>query len=154
MNVKIKKYIRDGRAPIPTKKITSLIMSRIRAKNTKPELLLRKALRNSGITGFKPHYAKVPGRPDICFPKKKIAIFVHGCYWHQCPYCKPSMPKTHVVFWKKKFLRNKARDRRKTAELKRIGWKVLMVWECQILKKSQVLTRRLVTVISAAGPKS
>lgn len=132
MIVKIKKYIRDGRAPIPVKPITSAIMSRIRAKNTKPELLLRKALRKEGVKGFKLHYAKVPGRPDICFPKKKVGVFVNGCYWHRCPFCKLSMPKTHVSFWRTKFLRNRERDRRKVRELRRAGWMVVTLWECRI----------------------
>lgn len=126
-----KKYIRDGRAPIPKSETTSWIMSRIRAKNTKPEILLRRALWKAGIRGYRLHWKKAPGRPDICFPDKKIAIFVHGCYWHRCPYCKPSMPKTHRKFWKEKFRKNKERDERKVKTLKKEGWKVLTVWECQ-----------------------
>ena len=139
MNVKIKKYIRDGRAPIPAKPITSAIMSRIRAKNTKPELLLRKMLRKARIREFKLHYDKVPGRHDICFPKKKLAIFVHGCYWHRCADCKPSLPKTHKKFWREKFKRNIRRDKQKQKALHKIGWSVITIWECQLKQNSSLV---------------
>jgi DNA mismatch endonuclease, patch repair protein len=125
-------YIRDGRAPIPEKEITSRVMSSIRAKNTKPELRLRKALLNTGLSGYRLHWKKVPGRPDISYPGAKLAIFVHGCYWHRCPHCKPAFPKTHLEFWTNKFQKNKERDERKIKELQGQGWKVLVIWECQI----------------------
>lgn len=132
-------YIRDGRAPIPEKAITSKIMSGIKDKNTKPELLLRKALWNYNIKGYRLHWNKVPGRPDITFPGKKIAIFVNGCFWHRCPYCSPSIPKSHSEFWREKFRRNIARDKKNLAFLEQKGWTAIVLWECQIksdLKKS------------------
>ena len=129
-----KVYIRDGRAPIPENESTSRVMSANKAKNTKPEITLRKALFNSGLRGYRLHWKKVPGRPDIAYPSKKIAIFVNGCFWHRCPYCKPSFPKSNVEFWKNKFLTNKTRDRKKITILKKDGWKVLTIWECQIKK--------------------
>ena len=129
-----KEYIRDGRAPIPEREVTSKVMSSIRGKDTTPELSLRRALYNNGLSGYRLHWKKIPGRPDICYPGKKTAIFVHGCYWHRCPSCKPSMPKTHLDFWKKKFSRNVERDKRKISELENLGWKVLVLWECQINK--------------------
>jgi len=125
-------YIRDGRAPVPVSETTSRIMSSIKAKNTKPELVLRKLLCKSGLKGYKLHWGRVPGRPDICYPSKKLAIFVNGCYWHRCPHCKPSMPKTHINFWQTKFRRNILRDRRKTGELTKLGWKVFVCWECKL----------------------
>jgi len=125
-------YIRDGRAPIPESEVTSRVMSRIRGKDTKPELLLRKALREVGAPGYRLHWKKAPGRPDIAYPGKKLAVFVHGCYWHRCPHCGPSMPKTHTEFWTKKFERNQERDARKVRELKEAGWDVIVVWECEI----------------------
>lgn len=127
-----KKYIRDGRSPIPEKELTSEIMSSVRAKNTKPELALRKVLYHSGLSGYRLHWKKVPGRPDITFPGKKIAIFVNGCFWHRCPYCNPPFPKTHVEFWSEKFKKNIERDQRKIADLEKIGWHVIVFWECQI----------------------
>lgn len=130
--MKKKAYIRDGRAPIPKRELTSRIMSRIRGKNTKPELLLRKALCQAGLRGYRLHWHKAPGRPDICYPSKKIAIFVHGCFWHRCPHCKPAMPKSHQTFWREKFRKNKLRDKKKLRLLRKEGWKVFCFWECQI----------------------
>lgn len=111
-------------------------MSAIHAKNTKPELLLRKALRQNGLSGYRLHWKKVPGKPDIAYPNKKIAVFVNGCYWHRCPYCSPSTPKTHKSFWLNKFRKNIERDQRKVKELKKLGWTVITVWECQIKKNA------------------
>ncbi|MGB8215001.1 MAG: very short patch repair endonuclease [Anaerolineales bacterium] len=127
-----KKYIRDGRAPIPENEITSKVMSSIRAKNTKPELMLRKALFNNGLSGYRLHWKKAPGHPDISYPGKKLAIFVNGCFWHRCPYCNPPFPKTHREFWSEKFKKNVERDQRKIEELNNNGWKVLVFWECQV----------------------
>jgi len=101
-----KTYIRDGRAPLPQNEITSRIMSSIKDKNTKPELIIRKALWEKGIRGYRLHWKKAPGKPDIAFPSKKVAIFVNGCYWHRCPHCKLSLPKTNSEFWKNKFQKN------------------------------------------------
>lgn len=139
-------YIRDGRAPIPEKEITSRVMSSIRGKNTKPELRLRKALFNNGLSGYRLHWKKVPGRPDISYPGAKLAIFVNGCYWHRCPHCKPAFPKTHADFWKNKFDKNVARDKIKIRELRRAGWTVIVIWECQIrdsLEKYIEIIRKL-----------
>jgi DNA mismatch endonuclease (patch repair protein) len=133
----LKRYIRDGRAPIPEKENTSKVMSSIRAKNTKPELILRKALYHNGLAGYRLHWKKVPGRPDIAYPGAKIAIFVNGCFWHRCAHCNPSFPKTHVEFWAAKFERNIERDQRKVKELEEKGWAVFVFWECQIKNKLQ-----------------
>ena len=126
------KYIRDGRSPIPMKEITSKIMSRIKGKNTKPEIILRKEMWKNGIKGYRLHWNKAPGRPDIAFPGKKVAIFVNGCYWHRCPSCNPPLPKTHQKFWKEKFEKNKKRDKKKINDLQEGGWRVLVIWECKI----------------------
>ncbi|WP_198003717.1 very short patch repair endonuclease [Methanococcoides burtonii] len=126
------KYIRDGRAPIPKSKITSRVMSANVGKDTKPELLLRKALRYIGIPGYRLHWKKVPGRPDITYPGGKIAIFVNGCYWHRCPYCNLPLPKSHTDFWAEKFKRNKERDDENIRLLKAEGWKIIVLWECEI----------------------
>ena len=130
-------YIRDGRAPIPEKESISKIMSSIRGKNTKPEIILRKALFQSNLSGYRLHWKKAPGRPDISYPRLKVAIFVNGCYWHRCPYCNPPLPKTHIEFWSEKFQKNVERDKRKTDELRKLKWKVLVFWECQIENKLQ-----------------
>jgi DNA mismatch endonuclease, patch repair protein len=143
-----KVYTRDGRAPIPKKGSTSRVMSANKAKNTKPEIALRKALHNNGIRGYRLNWKKAPGRPDIAFPSKKIAIFVNGCFWHKCPYCKPSLPKTHKSFWDQKFAKNKIRDKKKISILRQNGWKVLTVWECQIKNHLDRSVNRAIKLVS------
>lgn len=106
-------------------------------RNTKPELLVRQRLRAAGFRGYRLDWAKAPGRPDIAYPGRKIAIFVNGCYWHRCPKCNPSQPKKNIEFWKAKFRRNVERDRRAIAELEKLGWTVLTVWECE-LKRDRI----------------
>jgi DNA mismatch endonuclease, patch repair protein len=136
-------YIRDGRAPIPKKESTSRVMSANRGKDTGPELMLRQALSKNSIKGYRLHWKKAPGRPDIAFPGKKVAVFVNGCFWHRCPYCGPSMPKTNIDFWMAKFDRNKERDKRKRKELQEEGWKVVVIWECQIKKDPASCVKRI-----------
>jgi len=114
-------YIRDGRAPIPTSEITSRVMSANLGKNTKPELVLRKALRTIGLPGYRLHWKNAPGRPDIVFPGRKIAIFVNGCYWHRCPHCNLPLPKSNTDFWMEKFEKNKERDAEKIRNLEEKG---------------------------------
>ena len=143
-----KTYLRDGRAPIPKSEITSKVMSSIRAKNTKPEIALRKALWNNGLVGYRLHWKKVAGKPDIAYPKRKIAIFVNGCFWHRCPHCNPSFPKTNKLFWKKKFQDNFERDQRKNTELKKNGWTVVVVWECQIKGEMNRVIHKIEKVIN------
>lgn len=129
-----KEYKRDKRSPVPKNATASKVMSRIGAKNTKPELHLRKALWEAGMKGYRLHYKKVPGRPDIVFPSQKLAIFVHGCYWHKCPHCNLPSPKHNTAFWNDKFEKNVARDQRKVNELQALGWRTSVVWECEIKK--------------------
>jgi len=127
-------YIRDGRAPTPKSELTSRVMSANVGKNTKPELLLRKALRKIGLPGYRLHWKKAPGRPDIVYPGRKIAIFVNGCYWHRCPHCALPLPKSHTEFWANKFRVNEERDAEKIRLLKADGWKTIVFWECEIKK--------------------
>ena len=114
-----RKYVRDGRAPIPKSEVTSRVMSSNKAKDTKPEMILRKKLWSSGLRGYRLHLKEVPGRPDIAFPKRKLAIFVHGCFWHRCPHCNLPLPKSNREFWKNKFQRNIQRDKMKNEHDKR-----------------------------------
>jgi DNA mismatch endonuclease (patch repair protein) len=125
-------YVRDKRSPVPKNETVSRVMSANRAKNTSPELKLRKALWQHGIRGYRLHPKTIPGRPDIAFTSKKLAIFVNGCYWHRCPKCNYALPKTNTDFWLQKFTRNTERDQRKKRELQRLGWKVVFVWECDL----------------------
>jgi DNA mismatch endonuclease (patch repair protein) len=125
-------YIRDGRAPIPKKESTSKVMQANKAKDTKPEVLLRKALWKAGVRGYRLHSKALPGRPDIAFNKLKFAVFINGCFWHRCPTCDLPLPRSNTDFWKKKFDTNVERDQKKIKALKNIGWHSITVWECQI----------------------
>lgn len=127
-----KKYIRDKRSPTPKDANVSKVMSSNKPKNSKPETCLRKGLWSIGVRGYRIHYKTVEGKPDIAFVSKKIAIFVHGCYWHRCPYCKLELPKYNTKFWKQKFEQNMKRDKEKTEQLKKINWEVVTLWECEI----------------------
>ena len=126
--------IRDGRAPLPVRSSTSRVMSANRGKDTKPEIILRKTLWAAGLKGYRLHRKKVPGRPDIAFTGKHVAVFVNGCFWHRCPTCKLPLPKSHQKFWREKFERNTKRDKAKVKQLRAQGWKVVTVWECEIKK--------------------
>ena len=106
-------------------------MSRIRGKDTTPERLVRSALHRMGYR-FRLHRKDLPGKPDIVLPKHRVVIFVHGCFWHRHPRCRyATTPKTNRTFWNAKFKANIERDRRVRRELRKLGWKVVVVWECQ-----------------------
>jgi DNA mismatch endonuclease (patch repair protein) len=139
-----KTYIRDGRAPIPEKESISRLMSANKAKNTKPELILRNGLWSLGIRGYRLDWKKVPGRPDIAFPKRKIAIFVNGCFWHRCKICSPSTPRTNPEYWNQKFNRNIERDKRTAIQLAELGWKVIIVWECELKKDCKRVLKKVI----------
>src|SRR5262245_3918995 len=109
-------------------------MSRVGGKNTSPELRVRKAAHKLGLR-FRLHRRDLPGTPDIVFPKWKIALFVHGCYWHRHHGCRKASPPSSP-FWAKKFEANVARDSRVAVQLRKLGWRVVVVWECQTKDKS------------------
>ncbi len=123
------------RAPAASSEAVRHSMQGNKRANTKPELLVRARLREAGLTGYRVQW-KVPGHPDIAWPGKKVALFVNGCFWHRCPHCRPSAPKTHVEYWSVKFDRNVERDRENVAALEEAGWTVHVVWECQLKKKT------------------
>lgn len=115
------------------------MMSRIRSKNTKPELAVRSMLHRMGYR-FRLHRRDLPGCPDIVLPKYKTVIFVHGCFWHQHPGCKYAYnPKSRKAFWQKKFKQNVERHKRVRKELTKLGWKVIVIWECQIKNLNKVI---------------
>lgn len=117
-------------------------MSRIRGRDTKPELVVRSVLHRLGFR-FRVHSDALPGRPDIVLSRHCAAVFVHGCFWHRHPGCRYAYtPKSNVSFWKDKFERNIVRDSRNCRELQRLGWRVLIVWECQTVDRN-ALARRL-----------
>ena len=109
-------------------------MSRIRSKDTKPELHLRKALHRMGFR-YRLHDRKLPGSPDLVFPKYKAVIFVHGCFWHRHGCKWTTIPSSRKYFWNAKFAANVERDSKNVRELEALGWRVLIVWECELLKR-------------------
>ncbi len=107
------------------------MMSRIRRRDTVPELKVRRWLHARGLR-FRIDRGDLPGRPDIVLPRWKLAIFVHGCFWHQHPGCRlASRPKTNLGYWGPKLAGNKARDRRNVRAMETLGWKVGVIWECR-----------------------
>ena len=124
--------MRDGRAPIPECDATSKVMSSNKGKDTGPELILRRALRENGLAGYRLHWKKVPGRPDLAYPGRRIAIFVHGCFWHRCPHCDLPLPKSNLQFWSNKFDKNRKKDACDVKQLKKIGWLTIIIWECEL----------------------
>ncbi len=120
----------------------SWIMRQVKSEDTSPERLVRSLLHRLGYR-FRLHRRDLPGSPDIVFPGRKKAIFVHGCFWHghSCPRG-ARIPKTNTDYWLKKIARNKERDRQRLEELRSLGWDVLVVWECEI-KDIDALRARL-----------
>lgn len=113
----------------------SEVMSRIRSKDTKPEMVVRRHLHALGFR-FRLHSSKLPGHPDIVLPKWHTVIFVNGCFWHRHEGCKTAtMPKSNVEFWQAKFDRNVARDKKEHAALEAAGWHVIVIWECEVKKR-------------------
>jgi DNA mismatch endonuclease (patch repair protein) len=116
---------------ILTREQRSSVMSRIRGKDTRPEMLVRRTAHALGLR-FRLHSAKLPGRPDLVFASRKIALFVHGCFWHRHEGCRLAYaPKSNGEFWAKKFSRNVERDREVTDALHGAGWKTAVIWECE-----------------------
>ena len=111
-----------------------LVMSRIRGKDTKPEMLLRRGLHGRGLR-YRLHGSGIPGKPDMVFPRFRAVVFVHGCFWHghRCSLFK--WPRTRAAFWKTKIKRNKERDREVRVALKTAEWRAIVVWECALRGK-------------------
>lgn len=119
-------------ADIVSKATRSRMMSGIRGKNTKPEMVVRRLLHRRGLR-FRLHDSRLPGRPDIVLPRYRAVIDVHGCFWHQHPDCRFAyMPTSNTKFWSEKLGENALRDGRNREALARLGWKVFVVWECQV----------------------
>lgn len=119
-------------ADVHSKEVRSFNMSRIRAKDTKPEMLVRKFLHANGFR-FRLHVNNLPCKPDIVLPKYNTVIFVNGCFWHghkDCKYFK--YPKTRIEFWKNKIDGNKAKDTKALKEIRKSGWNVITIWECKL----------------------
>lgn len=121
-------------------------MSRIKGKNTRPERIVRSLLHRMGYR-FRLHGKDLPGRPDIVLPKYRAVIFVHGCFWHRHRRCRNcTTPTNNRVFWVKKLEGNVARDRVNARALRKLGWKVVVVWECEVAS-AEGLKRRLASAL-------
>ena len=122
-------------ADVHSKETRSYNMSRIRSKDTKPELLVRKFLHINGFR-YRLHVTNLPGKPDIVLPKYKTVILVHGCFWHGHEGCKYfTIPKTKTEWWANKISLTQGKDLQHFEALKKAGWKVIIVWECELRKK-------------------
>lgn len=120
-------------------------MSLVRSRDTKPELAVRSALHSAGLR-YRLHDRSLPGVPDIVFPSRRIALFVHGCFWHRHDGCAAArVPKSRLDFWVPKLTANAVRDQKHEAALKALGWKVIVIWECESKEqeKLQALARRI-----------
>lgn len=118
----------------------SVIMGRVRSKNTRPEMVVRRLVFKAGFR-YRLHRKGLPGKPDIVFPGRRKVIFVHGCFWHRHDSCVLArLPKSRVEFWEKKLASNQERDERNIQALEQLGWSVLVVWECE-LKDPELLDR-------------
>ena len=122
-------------------------MSRIRGKDTKPEMLLRSLLHKKGFR-FRVHDKRLPGKPDIVLPRYKTVIFVHGCFWHRHPGCRYAYtPKSRKKFWIKKFENTIQRDEKQSALLKDSGWNLIVVWECELKKDCHNVAQKVSAMI-------
>lgn len=131
---------------VHTKAERSYNMSRIRDKNTKPEIIIRSVVHRLGFR-YGLHKSKLPGKPDLVLSRHKKIIFVHGCFWHMhnCRYGRVK-PATNAKFWQVKRQSNVARDKRNLKALKKLGWEVLVIWECQT-KKPEKLTNKIISFL-------
>jgi len=124
-----------------TKERRSWNMSRIRSKDTKPELIVRRLLHSEGYR-FRLHRKDLPGKPDIVLTKHKSIVLVHGCFWHRHKNCPDAtLPKSRKAFWDDKLSRNVERDKVVESTLRRAGWKVVVIWECETTNPELILTR-------------
>lgn len=131
--------------PVSADKLTaaqrSRNMARIRGKDTAPEIAVRRLLHALGYR-FRVHVSTLPGKPDLAFPARKKAVFVHGCFWHSHPGCvRATRPVSRAVFWAEKFEKNQERDARVQAKLHAEGWQVLVIWECEVKERDKLEAR-------------
>ena len=124
----------------------SELMAAIRTRNTLPELAVRRIAHRMGLR-FRLHRKDLPGRPDLVLPKHRLAVFVHGCFWHRHEGCRfSSTPKSRTDFWTEKFAANMDRDARQESALRKLGWQVLVIWQCET-KDEEVVEHRLAGLI-------
>lgn len=129
----------------------SWLMSRIGSRNTTPEMRVRRAAHAMGLR-FRLHRRDLPGSPDVVFPSRRLAVFVHGCFWHRHQGCRlASAPKSNEEAWTRKFERNVARDAKALHDLDALGWRTETIWECET-RKADVLRKAVADRIAAVEP--
>jgi DNA mismatch endonuclease (patch repair protein) len=135
------------KVPKATSDAVSRSMKGNKSKGTGPELLMGRLVWAAGIRGYRKNDPRVPGKPDLYFPKLRLAVFLNGCFWHRCPYCKLSLPKSNADFWQAKFTGNKLRDIAQKRNRDKIGIRTFIVWECQLTKTPDGIMERLFQLI-------
>lgn len=130
-------FIQAGRRDKLSAEQRSLAMSRVKQRDTKPEIILRRALHARGLR-YRLHAARLAGRPDIVLPRWRAIIFVHGCFWHGHECARGTLPQSNVSFWEEKIAGNAARDDAQVARLRAEGWRVATVWQCALLGKNRL----------------
>lgn len=136
-----------------TREQRSQNMRAVRNKNTKPEILARKAAHRLGLR-FRLHRADLPGSPDVVLPKHRAVLFVHGCFWHGHNCSRSRLPATNVRFWTEKVGKNKVRDRRAVTALRKMGWRVFTLWQCELRSLDAALDSLSVVVKKLDGHAS
>ncbi|MDZ7317233.1 MAG: very short patch repair endonuclease [candidate division KSB1 bacterium] len=127
-------------------------MSRVRSGDTKPEFLLRSLLHRAGVR-FRLHRHDLPGKPDLVLPRHRLAIFVHGCFWHRHPGCRrASTPSSNRERWLAKFAKNQQRDAQVREALEAAGWRVHVVWECELMRSPQSVAETILDLVAAPKP--
>ena len=137
---------------ILTKEQRSYNMSRIRSRNTSPELCVRRKLRAIGVRNYRLS-SKLPGKPDIVFPVKKVAVFIDGCFWHMCPKCYIE-PNTRKEFWRSKLLSNVERDKNNNLKLLSLGWQICRIWEHEVIRDPGSVVDRILSLLGSSIDKA
>lgn len=118
--------------PPASSDLVRAVMRGNRSEDTGPEVILRSGLWKAKVRGYRKHPKFLPGRPDIAFLRQRVAVFVHGCFWHCCPKCRISKPRSNLAYWQEKLGRNQSRDIIVFKRLVKQGWRPLRLWECEI----------------------
>jgi DNA mismatch endonuclease, patch repair protein len=133
---------------VHSKNIRSYNMAQIKGENTNPEIIIRKFLFSQGYR-YRIHYNKLPGKPDVVFPLKNIALFINGCFWHKHDCNNFKWPKSNYDFWKKKITGNVKRDNKNYNAITQQGWKYFVIWECEIKSQKNELFKRIIAFLES-----
>lgn len=137
----------DLRNPAPSSLATRSVMIANVGRGTSPEVTLRRALRAAGARGYRVNFRAEGVRPDVVFTRQRVAVFVHGCFWHRCATCRFALPRSNRAFWLAKFRRNRARDRAKRRILERGGWRVVEVWEHEVRERPAAVAKAIFATV-------